>query len=33
MTQKKVYEQEGILLEPEVIFAGAFDEPLYTPGS
>ena len=33
MTQKKVYEQEGILLEPEVIFAGTFDEPLYTPGS
>lgn len=33
LAQKKVYEQEGILLEPEVIFAGAFDEPLYTPGS
>jgi UDP-N-acetylmuramate dehydrogenase len=33
LAQKKVYEQEGILLEPEVIFAGTFDEPLYTPGS
>jgi UDP-N-acetylmuramate dehydrogenase len=33
LAQKKVYEQEGILLEPEVIFAGVFDEPLYTPGS
>jgi UDP-N-acetylmuramate dehydrogenase len=33
LAQKKVYEQEGILLEPEVIFAGAFDEPLYMPGS
>jgi UDP-N-acetylmuramate dehydrogenase len=32
LAQKKVYEQEGILLEPEVIFAGAFDEPLFLPG-
>jgi UDP-N-acetylmuramate dehydrogenase len=32
LAQKKVYEQEGILLEPEVIFAGAFDEPLFSPG-
>jgi UDP-N-acetylmuramate dehydrogenase len=33
LAQKKVFEQEGVLLEPEVIFAGTFDEPLYTPGS
>jgi UDP-N-acetylmuramate dehydrogenase len=32
LAQKKVYEQEGILLEPEVIFTGAFDEPLFSPG-
>lgn len=29
--QKTVYEESGILLEPEVIFAGEFDEPLYSP--
>ena len=29
--QKAVYEESGILLEPEVIFAGEFDEPLYSP--
>jgi UDP-N-acetylmuramate dehydrogenase len=29
--QTKVYERSGVLLEPEVIFAGEFDEPLYTP--
>ena len=32
LAQKKVYEQAGILLEPEVIFAGVFDEPLFAPG-
>ncbi|MBN1130119.1 MAG: UDP-N-acetylmuramate dehydrogenase [Chitinispirillaceae bacterium] len=31
MAQKRVYERSGILLEPEVIFAGTFDEPLFTP--
>ena len=30
--QKVVYENKGILLEPEVIFAGEFDEPLFSPG-
>jgi UDP-N-acetylmuramate dehydrogenase len=29
--QKTVYENSGVLLEPEVIFAGEFEEPLYTP--
>jgi len=29
--QKRVYEESGILLEPEVIFVGAFDNNLYTP--
>lgn len=27
--QKRVYEQFGILLQPEVIFIGTFDEPLF----
>jgi UDP-N-acetylmuramate dehydrogenase len=30
--QKTVYEKSGVLLEPEVIFAGEFSEPLFTPG-
>ncbi|NLG17588.1 MAG: UDP-N-acetylmuramate dehydrogenase [Fibrobacter sp.] len=29
--QKAVYENSGILLEPEVIFAGQFADPLYVP--
>lgn len=29
--QKVVYESSGILLEPEVVFVGEFDTPLYTP--
>jgi UDP-N-acetylmuramate dehydrogenase len=29
--QKTVYEKKGILLEPEVVFIGEFDEPLFTP--
>ncbi len=29
--QKRVYEQTGILLEPEVIFKGDFQNPLYKP--
>ena len=29
--QKNVYEQFGILLEPEVIFIGSFRQPLFTP--
>lgn len=28
VAKKKVYEQTGIILEPEVIFMGRFDEPL-----
>jgi UDP-N-acetylmuramate dehydrogenase len=27
--QKKVYEEKGVLLEPEVIFVGEYDEPLF----
>ncbi|MDR2577379.1 MAG: UDP-N-acetylmuramate dehydrogenase [Chitinispirillales bacterium] len=29
--QEAVYEKSGFLLEPEVIFAGDFTKPLYTP--
>lgn len=29
--QQRVYENKGILLEPEVIFVGNFSEPLYVP--
>ncbi|KMQ50875.1 UDP-N-acetylenolpyruvoylglucosamine reductase [Chitinispirillum alkaliphilum] len=29
--RKTVYQQHGILLEPEVVFAGEFDQPLYVP--
>ncbi|MFP4240695.1 MAG: UDP-N-acetylmuramate dehydrogenase [Chitinispirillaceae bacterium] len=29
--QKTVHERFDVLLEPEVIFVGQFDEPLYTP--
>ena len=29
--QKTVYEKHGILLEPEVVFVGDFDEPLFSP--
>lgn len=29
--QRTVYEQSGILLEPEVVFAGEFEEPLFKP--
>jgi UDP-N-acetylmuramate dehydrogenase len=28
--QKTVFEKTGVLLEPEVVFAGRFDEPLYS---
>jgi UDP-N-acetylmuramate dehydrogenase len=28
--QKTVYEKQGVLLEPEVVFVGEFDEPLFT---
>jgi UDP-N-acetylmuramate dehydrogenase len=31
LAQKTVFERSGVLLEPEVIFAGTFDEPLFTP--
>jgi UDP-N-acetylmuramate dehydrogenase len=31
MAQKAVYERSGVLLEPEVIFAGEFDENLFIP--
>ncbi|MFW6245211.1 MAG: UDP-N-acetylenolpyruvoylglucosamine reductase, partial [Fibrobacterota bacterium] len=29
--QKTVFERFDVLLEPEVLFVGTFDEPLYTP--
>ena len=29
--QKRVYEQFGVLLQPEVIFIGEFKEPLFSP--
>ena len=29
--QKTVYEKQNILLEPEVVFAGDFEEPLFNP--
>jgi UDP-N-acetylmuramate dehydrogenase len=29
--QKRVYENSGVLLEPEVLFIGDFDEPLFGP--
>jgi UDP-N-acetylmuramate dehydrogenase len=29
--QKAVHEKTGVVLEPEVVFAGAFDTPLYAP--
>lgn len=31
ITQKRVYEEFGVLLEPEVVFVGDFDKPLFTP--
>jgi len=31
LVQKRVYEQSGILLEPEVIFVGPFDDDLFRP--
>ncbi|MCX7725532.1 MAG: UDP-N-acetylmuramate dehydrogenase [Chitinispirillaceae bacterium] len=31
LSQKRVYEKFGIILEPEVIFVGNFTEPLFTP--
>jgi UDP-N-acetylmuramate dehydrogenase len=31
VAQKTVYEKSGILLEPEVVFAGDFDEELFKP--
>lgn len=31
LAQKAVYEKAGILLEPEVVFAGEFEENLYKP--
>jgi UDP-N-acetylmuramate dehydrogenase len=30
-TQKAVWERFGVLLEPEVVFAGSFEEPLFHP--
>jgi UDP-N-acetylmuramate dehydrogenase len=29
--QKTVYEKQGVLLEPEVVFVGQFEEPLFSP--
>jgi UDP-N-acetylmuramate dehydrogenase len=31
MAQKAVFEKSGVLLEPEVVFAGEFDEELFEP--
>jgi len=31
LAQKRVYEKSGVLLEPEVVFAGEFEEELYKP--
>jgi UDP-N-acetylmuramate dehydrogenase len=31
LAQKQVYEQSGVLLEPEVVFAGEFEEKLFKP--
>ena len=31
LAQKRVYETSGVLLEPEVVFAGEFEEELYKP--
>jgi UDP-N-acetylmuramate dehydrogenase len=31
LAREKVYENSGILLEPEVVFAGEFDEELFKP--
>jgi UDP-N-acetylmuramate dehydrogenase len=31
VAQRRVYERSGVLLEPEVIFAGSFDEQLFQP--
>jgi UDP-N-acetylmuramate dehydrogenase len=31
VAQQRVYERLGFLLEPEVIFAGSFEEPLFHP--
>ena len=30
--QRRVYERSGVLLEPEVVFAGEFEEELFKPG-
>ncbi len=29
--QRTVYQKDGIVLEPEVVFVGEFEEPLFTP--
>lgn len=31
LAQQRVYETSGVLLEPEVVFAGTFEEELYRP--
>jgi UDP-N-acetylmuramate dehydrogenase len=31
IAQQRVFERSGVLLEPEVIFAGSFNEPLFHP--
>jgi len=31
IAQQRVFERSGVLLEPEVIFAGSFEEPLFHP--
>ena len=32
LAQRRVYERSGVLLEPEVVFAGEFEENLFSPG-
>jgi UDP-N-acetylmuramate dehydrogenase len=29
--QKTVYERTGVVLDPEVVFVGEFEEPLFAP--
>jgi UDP-N-acetylenolpyruvoylglucosamine reductase len=31
LAQRRVYERSGVLLEPEVVFAGEFEEELFRP--
>jgi UDP-N-acetylmuramate dehydrogenase len=33
LIQEKVYREQGVLLEPEVIFVGEFEQPLFVPAA